>query len=187
MKDCLNGRASAHHISEAVTFLSKLGASPVVVPEPALSNALAEQDVDGVLLSWSSLASLKLESLVKAHSEAPKGAPWPYAELSVLLMNPDAYRGLADDLKQTIRANSGDIVSAQIGKSIDEAAQAARNSAVERGDSINALPESDLDQWRDAATATVSERVVALDALGLKGEKIVSKARAVIVQYDPNQ
>ena len=183
----LKGAKIAIPTPEAATFLSKLGALPVVVPGPALSDALAQRGVDGVLLSWSSLARLKLESLVKSHSDAPQGAPWPYSELSVLLMNPDAYRGLADDLKQTMRANSGDNVSALIGKTIDEAALAARERAVERGETINALPQSDLDQWRDAATAAVSERVVTLDALGLKGEKLVSKARAVIVEYDPGR
>jgi len=181
----LKGANIAIPTADAATFLRQLGASPVVMTGPAISEALAKNSVDGVLLSWSSLAALKLEKLVRAHSEAPAGAPWPYAELSVLLMNPEAYRGLADDLKQTIRANSGNDVSALIGKTVDEAALAARTRATERGDTIIMLPESDLGKWRDATTAAVNERVAALDALGLKGEKMMSRARALIVQYDP--
>ena len=180
----LKGARIAIPTSGAETFLSMLGASPLVVPEADIPEALAQNRVDGVLLSWSSFASLNVGTLIKTHSNVPPGAPWPYAELSVLLMNPEAYRGLADDLKQTISANSGNDVSAQIGKTIDEAALAARLRAGERGDTINTLPESDLGNWREAATAAVNERITSLDAMGLKGEKIISKARALIVEYD---
>lgn len=180
----LKGAKIAIPTSGAETFLRKLGASPLVVPEADIPEALAQNRADGVLLSWSSFVTLDLGTLLKTHSEAPPGAPWPYAELSVLLMNPEAYRGLADDLKQTISANSGNDVSALIGKTMDEAARAARLQASERGDSINMLPESDLGKWREAATAAVHERITSLDAMGLKGEKIISKARALIVEYD---
>lgn len=180
----LKGAKIAIPTSGAEIFLSELGASALVVPEADIPKALEQNRVDGVLLSWSSFAALGLETLVRAHTEAPTAAPWPYAELSVLLMNPDAYRGLADDLKQTVRANSGNDLSSLIGKTMDDAARAARVHAGERGDTINMLPESDLPKWRDAATAAVNERIAALDEMGLKGKKLISKARALIVEYD---
>ena len=180
----LKGAKIAIPTSDGATFLSKLGAIPLVVPEENMADALAQSRVDGVLLSWSSLAALKLEPLLKAHSAAPQGAPWPYAELSVLLMNPDAYRGLADDLKQTMRANSGNDVSASIGKTLDETAVAARKYAAERGDTVSVLPQGDLESWRNATNAELSERITALDKLGLKGKKLISRAQALVVEYD---
>jgi len=180
----LKGAKIAIPTSDAETFLTGLGASPVVISGPAMRDALAQSSVDGVLLSWSALASTKLDELVKMHATAPVGAPWAYAELSVLLMNPDAYRSLADDLKQVIRNNSGIDASAQIGKSFDEIALRARKRAADRGDALVNLPESDLDKWREACNAPIDERVKDLDARGLKGEELITRARALIDEYD---
>jgi TRAP-type C4-dicarboxylate transport system substrate-binding protein len=152
-----------------------------------MGEALTQQSVDGVLLSWSGLSALGLEKLVTGHTQAPSGAPWPYAQLSLLLMNPDAYRGLTDDLRQVISANSGGDVSAAIGKTFDEAAMAARNNAAERGDTVNTLPESDLGNWRKAANTASAKRAADLDALGLKGEKLIKQARALIAKDDAAQ
>ena len=124
--------------SEAAPFLTALGAKPIVADNSGMRSALAESRADGMLLSWSSLTAYGLQELVTTHAEAPSNAPWPYAEMSVLLMNPDAYRGLADDLKQVIRANSGGDVSAWIGKTFDQAAEAARQQAAENGETIKA-------------------------------------------------
>ena len=180
----LKGARIAIPTADAETFLTGLGASPVVISGIAMRDALAQSSVDGALLSWSGLAALELEELVKAHSSAPVGAPWAYAELSVLLMNPDAYRSLADDLKQVVRNYSGSDVSAWIGKSIDETASDARKRAADRGDSFTTLPESDLDKWREAASVAINKRVADLDARGLHGEELITRARALIEQYD---
>ena len=180
----LKGATIAIPDSDAEVFLTALGASPVILSKRAMGDALAQSSVDGVLLSWSSLAALRLEELVKAHSAAPAGAPWPYAELSVLLMNPDAYRSLADDLKLVMQANSGSDVSAWIGKTLDETAMRARKRAADRVDSIGTLPEGDLKQWREAANTAVNTRVKELDASGLKGERMISRARGLIKDYD---
>ncbi len=181
----LKGKRIAIPNSDAASFLTAIGAEPIVADNASMRSALAESRADGVLLSWSSLTEYGLQELVTTHAEAPPNAPWPYAEMSVLLMNPDAYRALADDLKQVIRANSSSDVSAWIGKTFDQAAEAARRQATENGETISALPESDLTQWREAANAAVSKGIGNLDARGLKGEKIVARARALIAEHDP--
>ncbi len=170
---------------DAVRFLTALGAQPVVTNNSDMRAALGQSNVDGVLLSWSSLAALGLEELVTSHAEAPANAPWPYAEVSVLLMNPNAYRGLIDDLKEVMRANSGSDASAQIGKAFDQGADAARKRAAQRGTTVSTLPDTDLDKWRDAASAAVNVGVGILDAKGLKGQRMVTKARALIAEHDP--
>lgn len=180
----LKGAKIAIPNSSAQAFLTALGASPVIAPKSDLQNALTEKSVDGVLLSWNSLATLKLEDLVKVHAEAPAGAPWPYAELSVLLMNPDAYRSLADDLKQVTRANSGSDTSAWIGKVLDKSASEARKRAASSGHSINRLPESELSAWHEAAKAATSARVKEFDARGIMVEKMITRARALVMEYD---
>lgn len=180
----LNGLKIAVPNSDGRDFLAALGASPVVMPAAEIGKALGDASVDGVLLSWSSLAARGLGDRVKVHVTAPPGAPWAYAEVSALLMNPDAYRSLADDLKTVVRSNSGIDVSAWIGRVLDEAAAKARQSAADRGDTIGSFPDSDLAAWNQAADAAISKRVKALDERGLKGDRIVTKARAIINEYD---
>ncbi|MGD8478187.1 MAG: hypothetical protein PVI98_13620 [Burkholderiales bacterium] len=181
----LKGARIAIPTPDAETFLAHLGASPVVLPASQFAGALSQNKVDGLLLSWSSLAALELEALVTAHSQPPAGAPWPYTQLSLLMMNPDAYRGLTDDLKQVMRAENGIDVSARIGNIFDDAAQAAHDSVAARGETINTLPDSDLALWREAADAALETRSSELDAIGLNGQELIEQVRALIKRYDP--
>lgn len=180
----LKGLKIAIPNTDGEDFLAALGASPLVATGSQMRKALADGTVDGVLLSWSSLTTLELAQFVKMHAAAPTGAPWAYGEVSALLMNSDAYRSLADDLKQVIRANSGNDVSAWIGKVFDESAAKARQAAAEHGDVLRSLPASDLAAWTEAATTALKQRVKALDDRKLRGEKMVIKVRALINEYD---
>ena len=181
----LNGSKIAIPNPDSAALLAAVGASPIITPESSIGEALSGGKLDGALLSWSSLATLKLEELVKTHTGFPAGAPSPYAKTSVLLMNRDAYRSLADDLKRVVGDNSGSDASAWIGAVFDDGAAMARQRARERGDTINILPTDDLASWRDAVKAVVDDRIRNLDERGLKGKSLIDKARELIREYDP--
>jgi TRAP-type C4-dicarboxylate transport system substrate-binding protein len=181
----LNGSKIAIPNPDSAALLAAAGASPIFTPKSSIGEALSGGKVDGALLSWSSLATLKLEELVKTHTGFPAGAPSPYAETSVLLMNRGAYRSLADDLKQAVGRNSGSDASAWIGTVFDDGAARARQRASGRGDAINVLPADDLARWRDAVKAVVDDRIRNLDERGLKGKSLIDKARELITEYDP--
>ena len=181
----LSGMKIAIASAQSAALLAAVGASPIVTPESSMGEALSSGEVDGALLSWSSLATLKLEKLVKTHTEFPTGAPSPYAETSVLLMNREAYGSLADDLKQVVSGNSGSDASAWIGTVFDDSAAKARADARERGDAISVLPADDLAIWRDAVKSVVDTRIKNLDERGLKGESLIGKARELLKDYDP--
>ena len=181
----LNGRKIAIPNPDSAALLSAVGASPIITPESSIGEALSGGTVDGTLLSWSSLATLKLEELVKTHTGFPAGVPSPYAETSVLLMNRDAYRSLADDLKRVVGGNSGSDASAWIGAVFDDGAARARQRARERGNAINVLPAGDLARWREAVKAVVDDRIRYLDERGLNGKSLIDEARELITEYDP--
>jgi TRAP-type C4-dicarboxylate transport system substrate-binding protein len=181
----LNGSKIAIPNPDSAALLTAVGASPMITPESSIGEALSGGKVDGALLSWSRLAALKLEELVKTHTGFPAGAPSPYAETSVLLMNRDAYRSLADDLKRVVGGYSGSDASAWIGAVFDEGAAGARQRARERGDAINILPADDLARWQDAVKAVVDARIRNLDERGLNGKSLINEARELITEYDP--
>jgi TRAP-type C4-dicarboxylate transport system substrate-binding protein len=180
----LDGTKIAIASADAAPLLVAVGASPVVTPETSMGEALSGGRVDGVLLSWSSLATLSLETLVTTHTGFPSGAPQPYTQISVLVMHRDAYRSLADDLKQIVRGNSGSDTSAWIGTVFDNSAARTRQSAQARGDAINVLPDDDLARWQDAVTTVVDDHIRDLDERGLRGKSLVGKARELISEYD---
>ncbi len=50
-------------------LLASLGASPVGMPLPAIPDAVSKGTIDGFMLPWEVMPSLKLQELVKFHSE----------------------------------------------------------------------------------------------------------------------
>ena len=66
-------------------MLGALGASPVGMPLPALADALSKGVIDGYLLPWEVIPSIKAHELTKYESETdpsrarciPRCSPWP--------------------------------------------------------------------------------------------------------------
>lgn len=170
--------------ADGEAFLKALGLSATIMSVTDMRNALTNASIDGVMLSWNSLHNYGLDKLVSTHVNPPDGAVWAFAELSVLLMNPDAYRSMTDDLKQVIRANSGMDASAWLGKIFDEQATHAREHALARGERITTLPGADAGAWEQAARAATDQRVKSLDERGLNGSKMVAGARKLIEEND---
>ena len=50
-------------------LLASLGASPVGMPLPAIADAVSKGTIDGFLLPWEVIPSVKLQEMVKFHSE----------------------------------------------------------------------------------------------------------------------
>lgn len=169
--------------SETSHLLIQLGASPVVMPLPAMRDALATAKIDGVLLSWSSLTALKLEDLLKTHSALPAGAPLPYAEVSALVMNRDAYRSLGDDLKQAMKNNSGAETSALLGRVFATSAAGARQRAADRGDTVTVLPAEELPKWQIVTGTAIEKRIAELEERKLGGKNLVKKARTLLSEF----
>lgn len=170
--------------SDGESFLKALGVSVIAMSYADMGKALENSSIDGVMLSWNSLEAYALDKFVKHHVNAPDNAVWAYAELSALLMNPNAYRAMTDDLKQVIRANSGMDASAWLGKVFDEDAAQARERAAARGAHIATLPDAELGTWEKAAEAAIAKHVEALDARKLKGARMVTSARKLITEND---
>ena len=56
-------------------LLAALGASPVGMPLPAVVDAVSKGTIDGFLLPWEVMPSLKLQEMVKFHSETDPSRP----------------------------------------------------------------------------------------------------------------
>jgi TRAP-type transport system periplasmic protein len=164
-------------------LLAALGASPVGMPLPAIPDAVSKGTIDGFLLPWEVMPSLKLQEMVKFHSETDPSRPALYSAVFVFAMNQARYDSLPADLKKVIDDNSGAALSQQIGKIWDNSSAAGRKAAQDRGNSFYMIPASELDNWVKASAPLYDDWVADMDKRGRNGKAMLSEARELLVKY----
>ncbi len=164
-------------------LLATLGASPVGMPLPAVVDAVSKGTIDGFLLPWEVMPSLKLHEMVKFHSETDPSRPALYSAVFVFAMNQAKYDSLPADLKKVIDNNAGAAYSQAIGKIWDGSQAAGRKLAQERGNTFTMIPASELDNWVKAAAPLVDDFTADMDKKGLPGKQMLQDARDLLVKY----
>ena len=164
-------------------LLAALGASPVGMPLPSIPDAVSKGTIDGFLLPWEVMPSLKLQEMVKFHSETDPSRPALYSSVFIFGMNQAKYDSLPPDLKKVIDNNSGEGLTQQIGKIWDESQAPGRKAATERGNSLYMVPASELDNWVKASAPLYDDWVADMDKRGLPGKQMLQDARSLLVKY----
>jgi len=165
-------------------MLGALGAAPVAMPLPALSDALSKGVVDGYLLPWEVIPSIKAHELTKFHSETDPKSRALYTAVFTLQMNQAKYDGLPADLKKVIDANSGAALSKSFGQKWDASAPPARKLATDRGNVFYVIPASELANWEKATANLDDEWVRDMTAKGQDGKALLQSAKDMIKKYE---
>ncbi len=163
------------------TLLTKLGATPVGMPVPAVSEALSKGVIDGTTIPWEVTAALKVQELVHNHTEFTGRAL--YTLTFVLAMNKQKYDSLPDDLKKVIDDNSGLDFSIFAGTTQEAADGPARQKAVDLGNNIITLQPAQTAEWQKLAQPIYAEWVADMDAKGIDGQALIDEARMLIDKY----
>jgi TRAP-type C4-dicarboxylate transport system substrate-binding protein len=164
-------------------LLASLGASPVGMPLPAIADAVSKGTIDGFLLPWEVIPSVKLQEMVKYHSETDPSRPALYSSVFIFGMNQAKYDSLPADLKKVIDNNSGAEYSQAIGKIWDESQAAGRKAAVDRGNTFYTIPASELDNWIKASAPLHDEWAADMDKRGLPGKQMLQDAKDLLAKY----
>jgi TRAP-type C4-dicarboxylate transport system substrate-binding protein len=164
-------------------LLAALGASPVGMPLPAVVDAVSKGTIDGFLLPWEVMPSLKLQEMVKFHSETDPSRPALYSAVFVFAMNQAKYDSLTPELKKVIDANSGAAYSQAVGKIWDGSQAAGRKAAQDRGNTFTMIPAAELDNWVKAAAPLYDDFTADMDKKGLPGKQMLQDARDLLVKY----
>lgn len=164
-------------------LLLSLGATPVAMTLPQISEGVNKGVIDGFALPWEVIPSVRLHEMVKYHTETPSNRPALYTALFVVAMNQGKYNSLPDDLKAIIDRNSGASFSEAAGKVWDQARAPGRKPAEDRGNTFYTLPDAEADQWEKAAAPLHDEWVAAMDKAGLPGKQMLKDARDLIAKY----
>jgi TRAP-type C4-dicarboxylate transport system substrate-binding protein len=165
-------------------MLAALGAAPVAMPLPALSDALSKGVVDGYLLPWEVIPSIKAHELTKFHSETDPKARALYTAVFTLQMNQAKYDGLPADLKKVIDANTGAALSRSFGQKWDASAPPARKLATDRGNVFYVIPASELANWEKATANLDDEWVRDMTAKGQDGKALLQSTKDMIKKYE---
>ncbi len=165
-------------------LLELVGATPVGMPVPAVSEALSKGVLDGTTIPWEVTFALKVPELVKNHTEFE--GPALYNLTFVLAMNNDVYNGLPDDLKAVIDQNSGLDFSVFAGGTQSDADGPARQVAVDLGNNIITIAESDTGEWRDLVAPIYDTWIEDMKGKGIDGQALIDEARALMAEYEAN-
>jgi TRAP-type transport system periplasmic protein len=164
-------------------MLTKLGATPVGMPVPAVTDALSKGTIDGTTIPWEVAPSLKVHELVKNHTTFA-GKEGLYTQTFAFSMNKASYDKLPPDLKKVIDNNSGMAAATLFGKAMDDGDKAGREIAVKAGNKITELELAEVQRWRRTASTVETDWINEVKGKGIDGAKLASEARALIAKYN---
>ena len=164
-------------------MLAAFGATPVSMPVPAVTDAVSKGVVDGYVLPWEVIPSIKAHEVVKYHTETDPQMPALYTAVFLLAMNPKKYESLPPDLKAIIDRNSGFETSGALGRLWDASKPPGRQPAVDRGNTFYTVPATELSQWERATRVLYADWISDMNKRGHDGNAMLADARALITKY----
>ncbi len=162
----------------ATRLVSALGGTPVSMPVPQVPESLSKGVIDGTVLPWEVIPSLKIQEIAKFHTET-EGA-FITTSAFVFAMNPAKYESLPPDLKKVIDANSGVEASAWAGKVWDACTDPARDTAVARKNTFYTVPAAEVANWQKASEPVFADWIKEVAVRGHDGNKLISEAKALM-------
>jgi len=181
--DDLRGLKMRGPTRQVTKLLANLGATPVGMPLPQIPDALSKGVIDGCVIPWEVVPSVKVHELTQFHSEFdPKGGAL-YTTTFVMAMNRRRYDSLPPDLQKVIDANTGLNTSAFLGRAQQAGDAPARKQAVDRGNKINTIGLAEAQEFRRRARQVEVEWVQDMDKRGFNGRDLLETARKLIEKH----
>ena len=168
---------------QVTKMLASVGATPVGMPLPQIPDALSKGTIEGCVIPWEVVPSVKVHELTKFHTEFPAGSPALYTTTFVMAMNKAKYDGLPADLKMVIDANSGMATSAWLGKTQQSNDPIGRKAAADRGNSIMTFGAAETAEFKRLSSPIDDEWIADMDKRGFKGKALFDSAVALIAKH----
>jgi TRAP-type C4-dicarboxylate transport system substrate-binding protein len=164
-------------------MLGLLGATPVGMPLPAITDSLSKGVIDGCVIPWEVVPSVKVNELTKFHSEFDPAGGALYTTTFVMAMNKAKYASLAPDLKAVIDKHSGMETSGWLGKTQQAGDVAGRESASKLGNTIYTVPPAEAQEFKRKARLVEVEWMQDMDKRGFNGKQLLDSARSLIAKH----
>jgi TRAP-type C4-dicarboxylate transport system substrate-binding protein len=158
--------------------LRALGAAPIGMPVPQVPEAISQRVIDGAVVPWEVVPSIRLSELVKNHTEIP-GTPTLYIATFILGMNKAKYQALSPEARRALDANSGQVAAEMAGRVWDEQGPPVIEMARRRGNKIITLSEEEVQRWRRTTQPVVDSWTAATP----NGPALLAEARRLVEKY----
>ncbi len=168
---------------QTTKMLGYLGAIPVGMPLPSIPDALSKGSIDGCILPWEVVPSIKVQELAHFHSEFEPAAGALYTATCVMAMNKKRYESLSPDLKKVIDNNSGLSMSAWFGATQQSNDPAGRKTATDRNNAVYTIPAADAQEFKRKAAVVEVEWMADMDKRGFDGKLLRDTARNLIEKH----
>lgn len=162
-------------------FIALLGATPVSMPVPQVGDALSKGVIDGAVVPYEVVPAVKIQELVKFHSETDPAEAALYTATFVLAMNQAKYDSLSPELKKVIDRNSGQSLSGMAGKAFSAADVEGKKTVVKN--TINVIPQSELENWKKLSLPLADAWIADMNAKGQNGKQMLDSAKALIAKH----
>lgn len=163
--------------------LRALGASAIGMPVPQVPEAISQRVIDGAVVPWEIVPSIKLHEMVKHHTAFP-GTPTFYTSTFVLAMNRARYQGLTPDLRAVIDKHSGQVATAIVAAMFDNTAPRVEELATKRGNTVHTLSNEEVQRWKAACAPVTEAWLKSVKDKGLNGENLLADATALIARHE---
>ena len=163
-------------------LLTRVGATPVGMPVPAVAEALSKGVIDGTTIPWEVSAALKVPELVENHTQFE--GPALYTLTFFLAMNKAKFDSLPADIQEMIDNHSGLMFSIFAGATQQDADWQARAVAEELGNNI--ITVTDTSEWRALVNPIYDTWIADMNAQGKDGQALIDEARALMAEYSAN-
>jgi TRAP-type transport system periplasmic protein len=176
----LKMRAPTRQVTKLMGYL---GATPVGMPLPGIPDALSKGTIQGAVIPWEVVPSVKVHELTKFSAEFDPAGGALYTTTFVMAMNKAKYSALPADLKKIIDNNSGIETSGWLGKTQQAGDAAGRKSATDRNNTIFTVDAAEAQQFRRASRLVEVEWVEDMKKRGYDGQKLLETARSLITKH----
>lgn len=166
-------------ISADVAKVLKVNA--VVKPAPESFELMSTGVVDGVFFPPESVASFRLDDIVKFATVFPGGL---YADLHGIIMNEDAFNKLADKDKAIVRKVSGENIARMGGKAWGDADVAALSSLKAKKVEFTEASPSLITAIKARTDVFEKEWLATAKAKGIDGPMVLKEYRAELARIE---
>lgn len=164
--------------------VESLGATPIGTPVSKIPELLSKGVVDGALIPFEVVGSLKVNELVDYHVALDlPGSDRFHTQVFMIAMNRESHRALPAELRAVIDRNSGHGIARWLATIWMANEEPGLELAAKSGELIR-LPQADALELRRRLDSEVTKRwLAAMRAQGLDGPAILGEARELMARY----
>ncbi|UCE30167.1 MAG: TRAP transporter substrate-binding protein [Burkholderiales bacterium] len=163
-------------------IIEALGAAPVAMQVPDLPQALSKKVVDGALIPFEIIPAFKLQDMTDYQIEGADKSRFGTTTFQVS-MNLKRWNSLPADVKKAFLDNSGPDWWAEVGRIWAGTEDVGIGIATKAGNKHVKLDPDEMLAFRAKLEPVVQRWIDEVKAKGIDGEKLVTKARALITKY----